>query len=501
MSTESPVPAPDSDSEVVRVDGLPEHPAAAEPPTANESRSRLPRPPFLDHEKKPLWPVVVLGMVVIGGLVGWRLLTQMQTSAPDTAPTETVSNQLAVKVQRIEPSTAQGWVFDEGTSLPVELRILNFQASGDITYVASTDGIPLREGDPVVRGQLLAQIDDRRQQASITTATADIVVAENQRDQSVASLAKARTGLNQAASDLALAQTELQRYQELYTQGAVPESERDIYINRVDQAEAAYANAEQDVRSAEDGLRSAGASVTAAEARRSQTTVDLEDTQLVSPINGVVAYINIQQGGYWNSQYLRTTTPQDVIETAPIVVVDPSTYEVELEVQGSQAQRIQPGQRAYVVLEEDISFDQAAGASQADLLALARQEGSAGQVFAVSPSQTPGSRGTEISIRDFRQVRNLRIGGRVYVWIETEQNQNAIVIPPGSLLARDQEFFVFVVDEADNTVQRRRVTTGIEGLTGLEILSGVEAGDLLVVEGQNRLVDGAPVEIIDEVTP
>ena len=33
-------------------------------------------------------------------------------------------------------------------------------------------------------------------------------------------------------------------------------------------------------------------------------------------------------------------------------------------------------------------------------------------------------------------------------------------------------------------------------LTGVEVLSGLEPGELVVVEGQNRLVDGTPVEIV-----
>ena len=42
----------------------------------------------------------------------------------------------------------------------------------------------------------------------------------------------------------------------------------------------------------------------------------LEDTQLVSPIDGVVAYINIREGEYWSTQYLNTSSPQNLIESA-----------------------------------------------------------------------------------------------------------------------------------------------------------------------------------------
>ena len=223
--------------------------------------------------------------------------------------------------------------------------------------------------------------------------------------------------------------------------------------------------------------------------------MDLEDTQLVSPIDGIVAYINIREGEYWDTQYLDRSSAQSAIETAPIVVMDPQTFEVELEVQANGAEQIRPSQRAYVVLEEVVSAAQAAGATRQDLLEIAQQQGSAGSVFSVSPSQTPGGRGTEVTIRDFQQVRNLKVGGRAYVWMEVASQRDTVVLPLGALVSRDQAFYAFVVNETDGTVQRRRVTQGIQGLSGVEILAGVEPGELVVVEGQNRLVEGTPVEI------
>lgn len=49
-----------------------------------------------------------------------------------------------------------------------------------------------------------------------------------------------------------------------------------------------------------------------------------------------------------------------------------------------------------------------------------------------------------IVIRDFQQVRNLKVGARAYVWIETEAKQDATILPLGSVLARGQDFFAFL---------------------------------------------------------
>ncbi|MEM8612096.1 MAG: multidrug transporter [Cyanobacteria bacterium P01_H01_bin.105] len=491
MSTESFGPQPSLDP-------------AFEAPTESSTDPQIPSsqsafPGWRKKSNKPLWPAVALAMLVVAGLVGVRIYQKLTAATPSEEREEAAIDQarLPVRVLRAQKGPIQGWVFDEGSVWPVRRRLLNFQASGDITYVAKVDGVELREGDFVSKGQLLATIDARRQESSIDTAVADIQVSETQLNQSKASLLQSQANLEKAKSDLALAVTELRRYEDLFEQGAVSESDRDSYVNRVDQAAAALKTAEQDVRSAEEGIRSSEASVNASFARLNESSVDLEDTQLVSPIDGVVAYINIREGEYWSTQYLNTSSPQDLIESAPIVVVDPTSFEVEIELQAGEAEEIKPGQRAFVVLEEEVSAAQAAGANSQGLLDIARQRGSGGRVFAVSPSQTPGSRGTEITIRGLEQVGNLKVGGRVYVWVEVASDNDAVVLPVGAVVSRNQQFYAFVVNEVDGTVQQRRVTGGIEGLSGVEILAGIEPGELVVVEGQNRLVDGTPVEILD----
>lgn len=448
--------------------------------------------------KKSLWPAIALLMLLVTGIVSWRIHRRLTSSNVDEAVTTIAPSRLPVRVVQAQTGLAQAWVFDEGTAWPLQRQVLNFQASGDITYIDKFNGTELREGDTVARGQLLATIDDRRQNSSIETAEADIDVAVNQRNQANATLLQTQANLEKAKSDLALAQSELRRYQSLFEQGAISESDRDIYQNQVVQAEAALKTAEQDVRSAEDSVRSAESSIKASQARLNETTIDLEDTQLVSPIDGIVAYINIREGEYWDTSYLDTSNAQRAIETAPIVVMDPQSFEVELEIQADAADTIRPGQRAYVVLEQEVSGAQASGASEQTLLDIAQQRGTQGRVFSVSPSQTPGSRAIEVSIRDLQQVRNLQVGGRVYVWIEVEAKPDAVMVPLGTLVSRDQQFYAFVVNEADGTVQRRQVTRGIEGLSGVEILSGVEPGEQVVVEGQNRLVDGTPVEMVSD---
>ena len=56
--------------------------------------------------------------------------------------------------------------------------------------------------------------------------------------------------------------------------------------------------------------------------------------------------------------------------------------------------------------------------------------------------------------------------------------------------------YVFVANPDTEKVEQRQVKLGIEGLDRREIIEGVSPGELLVTEGQNRLVDGATVKVM-----
>lgn len=467
-------------------------------PTAPKLRSvSVPETQGLHETRKSYWPAIALALVAIASLGGWRIYQRL-TASPSSEVPSSVAAGLPVQVVRVQTGPVSEWVFDEGVSLPVVLEALTFEASGTVTYLAEINGTPLRSGDLVSEGQLLATIDDRQQTANITAADAEIQVAVSQRNQAEASLQEARANLAATESDLALAQSELRRNQELFEQGAISESTFDISKNEAASAQARVATARQSTASAEEGVLSAQASVKAAQASRNSTAVALEDTQLIASSDGVVAYINIQERDYWNTQYLNTSSAQSLIDTAPIVVVNPESFEVRLEVQSNKAAVIRPGQQVYAVSEDQVNQAEALGASQQDLIEIARQRGSVGTVFAVSPSQTPEGRGIEVTVRDLQPVRNLTVNGRVYVWIEVDASPDAVVVPLGALSSRGQETYAFVVNEADNTVQRRSITEGIRGFSAVGARAGIRPGELVVVEGQNRLTDGAPVEIVGQ---
>jgi hypothetical protein len=57
-------------------------------------------------------------------------------------------------------------------------------------------------------------------------------------------------------------------------------------------------------------------------------------------------------------------------------------------------------------------------------------------------------------------------------------------------------WIVFTVNER-NIVSRREVSLGLENEEFIEVISGLEIGDVVVSAGQNFLTDGDPVRIVE----
>jgi multidrug efflux system membrane fusion protein len=76
--------------------------------------------------------------------------------------------------------------------------------------------------------------------------------------------------------------------------------------------------------------------------------------------------------------------------------------------------------------------------------------------------------------------------------VDTLHNQT--VVPIAAIQRGADGQFVFVVTP-DKTVNQRTVKTGVQDGDNIQVLSGIKAGDTVVVDGADRLRDGADVEI------
>lgn len=117
-------------------------------------------------------------------------------------------------------------------------------------------------------------------------------------------------------------------------------------------------------------------------------------------------------------------------------------------------------------------------------------------VSRVSPVVDAESRTKEVVLTFDQKDDRVNAGMFGKVILYTEDYEGKVVIPATSIVAFEDEDYVFVV-KADSTVERRKVTLG-HNVDGIVQIDGVFEGEKVVVQGQTSLSDGSKVKDIAE---
>jgi RND family efflux transporter MFP subunit len=120
-----------------------------------------------------------------------------------------------------------------------------------------------------------------------------------------------------------------------------------------------------------------------------------------------------------------------------------------------------------------------------------------GKIRQISPVVDTDTGTVKVTVEAIRPPAQVRPGGFVTIDILHETRSDAILLPRKAVVRELQKAHVFVTDE--DAARRRPVELGLEEGDHLEVLSGVEPGEQVVIEGQGSLKDGAPVKVIRAV--
>lgn len=112
----------------------------------------------------------------------------------------------------------------------------------------------------------------------------------------------------------------------------------------------------------------------------------------------------------------------------------------------------------------------------------------------VAPQADPLTRTFRVRIALADAPENFRLGTTITAHRRQPQ-EKTLVLPLTALVEADGRSFVFVVDEAAETVARREVTVAARHETGFSPASGVEEGERVVTAGVRELKDGQKVKL------
>jgi len=82
------------------------------------------------------------------------------------------------------------------------------------------------------------------------------------------------------------------------------------------------------------------------------------------------------------------------------------------------------------------------------------------------------------------------------VQLQLGVRDNAVWVPEQAIVPRGQDAFVFRV--VADKVELVQVRTGVRKVGEVEILTGLEGGDLVVTEGTQRIGPGSPVSVLPQ---
>jgi RND family efflux transporter MFP subunit len=117
-----------------------------------------------------------------------------------------------------------------------------------------------------------------------------------------------------------------------------------------------------------------------------------------------------------------------------------------------------------------------------------------GYIFSVSQAVGVSTQKSIVRIRfsDAQMTLALTLGQYVGVSVPSEKKRTAVMIPEAAILREYDDTFVFSLGEG-GIVKRKKITIGESSGESRELLSGVEPGEKIVIEGQYYLRDGESV--------
>ncbi|OPY60736.1 MAG: Macrolide export protein MacA [Pelotomaculum sp. PtaU1.Bin065] len=229
---------------------------------------------------------LLLGIIIITAatLAGFYIMTTRK-STPGNYLTDTVKK-----------STVTSSISASGTIEPVSTVSLSFKNSEIIK------DIYVKVGDHVTTGQILAEQYTDNLEASVIQATASLKgntakLELLQNGSTQEDLDKAAAEVQMARGNYDLAKSTLERYQQLYQEGAIAKADLDKYNSEFINAEGNLRKAENSLRSLQAGNRAedieaAVAQVDSSEAQLKLAQNDLSGAKMFSPIEGTVSAVN-----------------------------------------------------------------------------------------------------------------------------------------------------------------------------------------------------------------
>jgi RND family efflux transporter MFP subunit len=383
--------------------------------------------------RRGVW-IIVLIVLIVAAVAGWAWSTRVEAVAVKTAD-----------VKAATTGAAAGAVLNASGYVTARRRAtVSSKVTGKVLEVF------VEEGKAVRRGQVLARLDDSQVRASLAVGEAQLETS--------------RRGAAEDEARLREAELTLTRREQLVKEQVISKSELDSARAEVESLRARIAVANQQIRVAESIV--------------TQRRTDLADMEVRAPFDGVAISKDAQPG----EMISPVSAGGGFTRTGVATIVDMSSLEIEVDVNESYINRVHAAMPVEAVLDAYPDWRIPA------------------HVIATIPSADRQKATVKVRI-GFEQL-DPRIlpdmGVKVSFLSERPASDAAaarprLTLPKAAIRSADGRSVVFLVH--DDRVERRAVSVGSTIGDQTEVLSGVSAGERVIVEGPQTLKDGDKVKV------
>ena len=354
----------------------------------------------------------------------------------------------------------------------------------------------VKEGDSVKKGETLAQIENVQQAANVAGQEAAIAAAKTDISSYIAAEKTAEANVEHAKADLEQKRLDWEREQALYKAGIESKANYDakkaLYDTDVASVNQAVAQLNQAKAQTDSARGHLGTQVATLRANQDM----LDKTIAAAPFDGIVTNMPIKEGE------TVVTGIQNTAGSTLMTLADMSVITAEIKVDETDIVSVQLGQPA------DVTVDALPGKVFKGHVTLVGDQAllrSTGQATSTSTSGTEEAKDFKVVVTLDAPSSELRPGLSTTAKITTAYKASVLALPiqaltmyntdddkaKGSVQAASTSSTVktalqqgvFVLDSKSGKLRARfvPVTTGITGTTDIEALTGLKAGDEIVI--------------------
>jgi HlyD family secretion protein len=441
-----------------------------------------------NKKSKKGWIIAILALLAI-------LIAMVYIKAKNKPRGEEVTTEEVIKRTIIETVSASGKVFPE-----TEVKISS-DVSGEIVKLF------VQEGDSVVIGQVLANIDADAYQSNVEAGEAGLNNAKAQLEMAKSQIESSRAQKEQIMAQLENARATHKRNVQLKNDGVISTADFDLSYSNLKNLEANLRAAEAGIASATQSAKGAEFMVKSSQANLKELNTSLKRTTIIAPASGIISNLSVEQGE-------RVVGTMQMAGTEMMRIANLNTMEVQVEVSENDIISVSVGDE--VDIEVDAYLDKTfkgivtqIANSASNISSITGNSLNTDQVtnFIVKIRMNPES------YLGIDKKYPFRPGMSASVEIYTDKKEGIIAVPIMSVTTREKnenkekkkdelseddfEEVVFLVDA--DTLKKVTVTSGIQDDDYIEILSGLSENEQVVTGPYSsiskKLKQGEPVTI------